>query len=92
MKKEQKKEIRALSYKEMMDKLQELNLEKMKIEVYLRAGGHLTNRLALDKAKSSVGNKNKDIPGTLRNIKKMIAFIKQEMHMKYLRGEMNGKR
>ena len=91
MKRTLKEEIRKMSHKEMINKLQELNLEKMKAESYMRLGGHLKLRVAMDKAQNYIGNKDKKLPNTLKNIKKMIAFIKQEMHLKYFKGDMNGK-
>jgi len=91
MQRTEKADIRALSHKEMISKLQELNLEKIRAESYLRLGGHLSHRVAMDKAQNYIGNKGRNIPSTLKNIKKMIAFIKQEMHLKFFKGDMNGK-
>jgi len=63
----------------------------MKLETYLRYGGHQNNRASLASVSSSPSNEGRKMPTTLRNVKKMIAFIKQVMHLKYLRKEMWGK-
>jgi len=85
MKKDERKEIRQKSHKELMDMLNDLNLQKIKVETYLRLGGHQQPRVSYDSAIKHQANTNKKLPGNLRDIKRRIAFIKQVMHMKILK-------
>ena len=77
----QKKELWKLKPNVLMEKLQELQTEKMKLEVTLRMGGKTSKRYGYH----SVSKQGYNVFSNLKNIRHRIGCIKTMLNVKLLR-------
>ena len=79
-----KKELWKEKPNVLMKKLQELETEKQRVEVYLRMNGHSAKRYAYqNKVDTASGNIRKEFrSGNLNQIKKQIACVKTMLNVK----------
>lgn len=68
------KYLKQLSIKELQERLQELETNKIKLECQLRMDGHLNNRVGYG---GLIGKNTSYKGGNLRDVRKDIARIKQ---------------
>ena len=85
MKKEERKQLDKMSIKELQSRLQEMETEKMKLEITLRMNGYSSNRFGYGSLSGSQAMSGlKWSGGNLNNLKKNIARIKTKLNIKLL--------